>query len=591
MRDDRLPPNDSGLCGPVSADAAVRLRNDQVDALFANVSLGVVASALSAAVLAGLMIRIGAPRTPGVIWAGCVVLGASGHLALRSVYRRRAGTLGRSPWLPRAFAAICLAEGLAWGWAPLRLAEGLPFKADLMVLAVALTMAVGSISVFSFDLVSWACFFVPTTVPYTVENFAATDPYRQASAVLMAMYVVCVGGLGVRAHRNFANLVDLRLRATDLAQRLAVEKEAAERANRAKSSFLAAASHDLRQPIHALGLFIGALRGVAMPAQGARLVEQIERSTQALDSLFNAILDISRLDAGVVEPAPVAFPLHPLIERITDDHAEEALAKGLELRCAPTRAVVRSDPILVERILRNLVSNAVKHTERGRVLVGCRKGSPLRVEVWDTGPGIAADLRDRVFEEYFQIGNPERDRAQGLGLGLAIVRRLTDLIGSTLVLRSTPGRGSCFSVTLPTASADEVPAPPAAIADGSPRGLIAVIDDEAAVLEAMDAQLAGWGHRTLLAASGEEALARLSALSARPDLIICDYRLRGGETGAAVIERLRARLGADIPAMLVTGDTAPDRIAQAQASGYPLLHKPVAKARLRAAIASQLART
>ncbi len=566
-----------------------RLRDDQVDALFANAPLGVIASAVSAATLAALLIHVGAPRRAGLIWTACVALGANAHLALRWARRRDRRTGGRSPGWRRAFAIICLAEGLAWGWAPLGLAGGLPFQADMIVLAVALTMAVGSIPVFSFDLLSWACFFLPATLPFTLANLATTDPYRQASAVLMMMYVLGVGGLGIQANRNFANLVVLRLRATDLAQRLKIEKEAADRANRAKSSFLAAASHDLRQPIHALGLFIGALRSVAIPAEGARLVEQIERSTQALDGLFNAILDISRLDAGVVEPRPVAFPIRPLIERIVGEHAEEALAKGLDLRCAPCRAVVRSDPILVERILRNLVSNAVKHTQRGRVLVGCRMGSPLRLQVWDTGAGIPAALQERVFEEYFQVANPERDRAQGLGLGLAIVRRLTDLLGETLVLRSVLGRGSCFSVTLPRAPAGEVPPPPPADADYAPRGLIAVIDDETAVREAMEALLASWGHRTVAAASGEEALARLSALGAPPDLIICDYRLPSDETGAAVIARLRASLGAHIPAMLVTGDTAPERIAQAQASGLPLLHKPIANARLRAAIGALLA--
>ena len=246
----------------------------------------------------------------------------------------------------------------------------------------------------------------------------------------------------------------------------------------------------------------------------------------------------------------------------------------------------------MERIVRNLVSNAVRYTDHGRILVGCRRrGAAISLQVWDTGVGIAAAEQDRVFQEYYQLGNPERDRTKGLGLGLAIVRRLTDLIGCALTLRSTPGRGSCFEITVPLAQgpAEAAEAAPPEPSGALAQGLIVVVDDEQAIREAMSSLLTGWGHDVVAAGSGDEAIARLATCWARPDLLICDYRLRDRENGIAVIERLRAEYNADLPAMLITGDTAPDRLAEAQASGLLLLHKPVSNSRLRAAIVRLIA--
>ncbi len=239
--------------------------------------------------------------------------------------------------------------------------------------------------------------------------------------------------------------------------------------------------------------------------------------------------------------------------------------------------------MLLERILRNLVSNAVNYTDSGGVLIGCRAGDALRIEVWDTGRGIPAQQVQQVFEEFYQIDNPERDRSKGLGLGLAIVRRLVDLLGHRLDIASVVGRGSRFSIEVPMAEPSAA-APPAPICIGAPRGLILVIDDEAMIQEGMRKLLQGWGHSVLCGGSGDEMLAILDRNPALPDVIICDYRLRGEETGIEVIDRLRARFGRDIPAMLITGDTAPDRLEEVSRSGFLLLHKPVAHGRLRAAI-------
>jgi signal transduction histidine kinase/CheY-like chemotaxis protein len=515
-------------------------------------------------------------------WGLWIAMGAGLHLLLRRTWGRAPAPGDRRRWWPAAFTAICLIEGLGWGWAPVFLVRPGHFDSVLLVLAVTLSVAAGSVSAFSAYLPAYAAFFLSATLPYTLSSLGASDRLERASSLMMLLYIIGIGGLGVVANRSFRELARLRLQTVALAEALRAQKDVAERANLAKSRFLAAASHDLRQPVHALGLFVGALRNSRLPRETRRLAEQIEASTAAMDTLFSALLDISRLDAGVVEVRTQVFPIQPLLNRICREHAGDADSKGILLICRPSQAYVRSDPVLVERILRNLISNAVRYTQQGGVLVGCRKRrGAVRIEVWDTGPGIAPELHDQVFQEYFQLANPERDRTKGLGLGLAIVRRLSELLDCDLTLRSRPSRGSRFSIALPAARASEAVAEQTAEAEGLLRGRLLVVDDDRAIREAMAALLTGWGYEVATAGSGEEAMA---AAQGAPDLIISDYRLGGEETGIAVIERLRRRHGQAIPAMLITGDTAPDRLAEAQASGLVLLHKPVANSKLRAAL-------
>jgi signal transduction histidine kinase len=410
-------------------------------------------------------------------------------------------------------------------------------------------------------------------------------------AALDIVYIVTIIGLAKQTNENFLQSLRLRFDKEALAKRLGFEKERAEEANLAKSRFLASASHDLRQPIHALGMFLGALAQYKMGDEMRRLVEHMEGSVYAMDSLFSSLLDISRLDAGVVQSHPQSFRIGPLLERICRDHTNEAQEKNIRLVCCPSSLLVFTDPILFERILRNIISNAVRYTDRGRVLVGCRRrGERLRIEVWDSGRGIPNDKQDRVFEEFYQLDNPERDRTKGLGLGLAIVKRLMAILGCPFEFRSRVGVGTVFTLSVPIANAAVVLENPAEHPQGVfQRGLIVVVDDEITIREAMLSLLGGWGHRVIVGGSGEEMLAELANCPTRPDLIICDYRLRAGENGIEVIRRLQSEYNEDIPAVLITGDTAPDRLAEAKASGFLLLHKPVANAKLRATISHLMA--
>lgn len=361
------------------------------------------------------------------------------------------------------------------------------------------------------------------------------------------------------------------------------KKEEAEHGNRAKTRFLAAASHDLRQPMHALGLFVAELGQKQHAPDTHRLVAQIAVSAETMENLLDSLLDISRLDAGVLDRQIKPFPLQPLFERIDVDYRREAELCCQRLRLRPTSLWVESDPLLLERILHNLISNALRYAPGGTILLACRKrGDKVRIEVRDNGPGIAREAQDTIFQEFVQLDNPERNRAKGLGLGLAIVRRLTTLLKHDLSLRSTPGQGALFAVELPTATPGVIPegtpTPPA----HSLHGLhIVLVDDDELAVASTAGLLESWGCRVSAAAAPELILATLDDTT-RPDIIVCDYQSGGSVDGLAIIQLLREHFGKQIPAIILSGDTSATVAEAAREAGIPLLHKPVRPAKLRA---------
>ncbi len=361
----------------------------------------------------------------------------------------------------------------------------------------------------------------------------------------------------------------------------------AERASRAKSRFLAAASHDLRQPLQAINMFVAVLKGSVQDRESLELVGSIQESLRATDDLLDALLEVSRLDAGVLQPRQREIAIADLMEHLENEFTSLATAKGLRLRTVVSSVLVRTDPALLGRILRNLMSNAIRYTESGRILLGCRRrGESLRIEVWDTGIGIPEDKCSAIFEEFYQVGNPARDRTQGLGLGLAIVDRMARLLGYPVLVRSRPGKGSVFAVSVPIAgeSADR----PGAVTTSAPAAgagmlagtLIVAIDDEPVQLRAMEQLFRHWGCDVIAAASTPEALTRIVELNRTPDVIVADYRLRDRMTGVEAIRTLRAGLGRTVPGVILTGDTEPARLREAAESGFELMHKPVDTDRL-----------
>ena len=360
-------------------------------------------------------------------------------------------------------------------------------------------------------------------------------------------------------------------------------RDAEQAASRAKTGFLAAASHDLRQPLHAAALFAAALARRVEGEEALRLVASIGEATKTMQSMLDALLDVSRLDGGVMEPYPEWFCVEAMLARLKTEYGTAARAKGLRLDMVGCTLWVETDPALFESVLRNLISNAVKFTSRGRVLVGCRRrGDRVRIEVWDTGAGIPEDKIASAFQEFQRLGGQEQ-RQPGLGLGLAIVRRLADLLGLSLSVRSRVGKGSCFAIELPSAMRAPArrEAKPGEI-EFIGQKTVLVVDDNPLARAALANELADWGCRVVEAGSAAEAGVLLTGgLESLPDLVITDLDLGGETSGLALLDRLAASHGIAIPTIVLTGDTRPDTISELKESGHPWLIKPVDPAALR----------
>ena len=539
---------------------------------------GFVVASLTAAVFSGAT-----PAANIVAW----LLAA----ALLSVYRmvawwRFRNALSTSAaaqrWLRQAMIGAAL-SGVLWGAGTFVVSPADQIDYQLLYVWAMVMMSVAAMFSFSASYPCFVAFLLPWIVPGMVGMALHHTPIHWGIAAGILMFALVAARFMWTFNQVFIETLKLRYENVDLVGKLTEQKEAAESANLAKSRFLAVASHDLRQPMHALNLYAGSLAGLDMSDRAKGLLTNVRQCGEAMDKMFRALLDVSRLDAGTVQPETRAFRIAPLLERIRMEFEPQARNKELELRMVMSSAIVHSDPALVERILRNLVANAVVHTREGKVLVGCRrrKGG-LRICVCDTGPGIAPDQQGAVFEEFYQIGNPERDRSKGLGLGLAIVARLAKLLSTPVSLRSTPGKGSEFAVDLARVREVDVDNTagqdlPKSAGDALSGAMIVVVDDEAAILDATRTLLEDWGCVVVTAASGAEALERLGTSARVPDVLMCDYRLRGEENGIGVVEALRIEFNEDIPALLVTGETGPEHMREIEASGLMVLHKPLSE--------------
>jgi len=368
---------------------------------------------------------------------------------------------------------------------------------------------------------------------------------------------------------------------------LAEAKHAAERSDRAKTRFLAATSHDLRQPLLAANLFLESLarRTAAAAAAPAPEIERLRQALTAMGEMLDVLLDLSRIDAGVVRADPRDIRLGRLLGDLARNWSEVAAASGLKFRAVPCSLIVRTDPVLLMRVLRNLLENAVKYTESGRILLGCRRhGDVVRIQVWDTGVGIPAEQRDAIFQEFYQIDNANRDRTRGMGIGLSIVRRLAGVLDHPVALCSWPGRGSMFEIGVPlghhreTRDAPEPPVP----AERPLSGTVVIIEDDSLVLSSLEVVVAQWGARVIAAPSAGAAWERLRDGGECPAILLADYRLADGWTGVDAVRWLREKLGAPVPAALISGDTSGDQLEAMRASGLRLISKPVPAAALRA---------
>ncbi|MEC4718019.1 hybrid sensor histidine kinase/response regulator [Noviherbaspirillum sp. CPCC 100848] len=370
----------------------------------------------------------------------------------------------------------------------------------------------------------------------------------------------------------------------------------AEQACLDKTRFLAAASHDLRQPMHAITLFVAALKAENFEGRPHYLLDRLDRSIAGLDELFNRLLDLARLDAGIITPAFKTFDARLMAETLESRFAPMAASKALDFRIrCPEGLLVHSDPVLLDELLGNLLSNAFRNTQRGGVLLSMReRGGSLRIQVVDTGCGIPEQCFESIFDEFVQLNNPSRDRRKGSGLGLAIVKRLADVLGHRIRLRSRVGRGSCFELLMPSApanSADPHESAAKTTASALDGALALVVDDEADILAAMEAILTAWGCHCITARSPAEAARYIDDSPRFPDVIITDHRLDNHLTGFDVVSAVAPLLAYEVPVIVISGECSPALEQQAQDRGYALISKPVNSLRLHRAIVEALAKT
>lgn len=550
---------------------------------------GLASGLLGVAVMSWILHRLGV-REGLASWSAVQVsLLLLGFLAY-GLYRAGGAAAANVRRWGRRFVWIAAFSALGWGSAGFYFVPGTPTVEFVTILAVS-AIVIGSIGHMAAHLPVYFAFMVAAELPLALALLRVGDLPHTALSVGVAALMFGLPLFAVQAHRSIRQSFLLAHQNRELARALEQRSREAESANLAKSRFLASASHDLRQPVHALGLLIDVLRGQGLNDAQAETVAQLARSTEALEGLFNGLMDISKLDAGAVEVRNSALPLAPLLTALAAEFAPEARAKGLRLRVRTLPVMVRSDALLLGRVLRNLLANALRYTDSGGVLLACRRrGEDVAVELWDTGKGIAAAEQAAVFEEFYQCANPERDRALGLGLGLAIVQRLVRLLDIQLTLRSRPGRGTLFRLQLTTVAAEQraITAPDLAVTPAAPLAarFVVVVDDDALVRVATEKLFAGWGCATIACADLAE-LRRVSAdWSRAPDLLVTDLRLSGDDNGMTVIDWLREEYNCHTPAVIMTGDVV---VPTVQADPHTLvLHKPVTPHALREAVQTLL---
>jgi signal transduction histidine kinase/CheY-like chemotaxis protein len=501
----------------------------------------------------------------------------------------------------RLFRKLTLLAGIAWGSAGVLMFVPDDLAYQALMICVLMGMAAGAATSNPFHPPSMFIYLTAMLLPMLGRLAWANDTTHWILAIMLGMFCIYVVKSSMELIRTFELSLRRRFENERLVGALLERKrdaessrQAAEQANKAKSKFLATASHDLRQPLQALRLFSDALQDAAKDKETVRIAGQIGKSVNALVDMFDDLLDVSRLDAGIVEPRLQHFELGALFDRLYGDFAPLAQAKGLYFQmpvCTSGRhaeggcgLIVHSDPFLLERMLRNLVSNAIRYTDTGGVAVRCHC-APERVEleVADTGIGIGPDVLPHIFEEYYQADNPHRDRRKGLGLGLAIVRRIESLLGCKIKVDSHPGVGSTFSFSLPRGEGEKL-AQPFVIThsqydlNGS---VVALVEDDQDIREQTNEIMEQWGCRVVAGEYADDVIRKLDLAETRPDVLVCDYRLPHGMTATAVIKRMRELWGSDLPAVVLTGDTAKETLNEIQASGALLLHKPVAPMRLK----------
>jgi signal transduction histidine kinase len=503
-------------------------------------------------------------------------------------------------WRARVWAAGIVVSGLLWGSTAVFFftPDSAIHQAITVILVLGATTA--GIPMIASHMASLYGFVVPALTPFVARHLLERDFAHVVLGLILLAVILAILSFGRNYNRLIVASLRHRFENAALANQFARQnvdlehaRVAAVQANRSKTQFFAAASHDLRQPLHAMGLFASLLTDKARDAEIAGIASNINASVQALETLFNELLDISKIDSGVIEPQLKSFQLDGVFDRLRSGFAAEAAAKDLRLSIAAAPYWVRSDAVLLERILRNLISNAIRYTTAGEVaVVAVPTDIGVRIEVRDTGIGIRAQDQSRIFEEFFQLSNPGRVTKQGLGLGLSIVQRLCRLLDYAICIDSKFGTGTAFSFDVPKGEAEKYPAAASETDSAEPTKLtgklVVIIDNEPAIVEGLGALLSGWGAEVIASISGRDVVDAVHNAGRLPDLLIVDYRLGIDENGIEVAQRIRRELDPEIAAILVTGSITTELTEQARAANLEFLLKPVNAVALRERITAAL---
>jgi len=561
-----------------------RLLQEQVGILVRHLPGMVLGTLLLASGTTWLLILRHQPTNHVLTWWATMVVYSTGRLLLYGWHRRHPAHCGNlRPWA-FVLSAASAGAGLMWGSLafPFFTPDD-PFTLAIIAFVLCGILASATQSIGSF----WpahVCFAVPCLTPFSIRCLLDADPSLNMLGILSLMYLVFTASFARSIPRALRESIQLRMENEALVESLTRAKEYAEASDRRKTRFLAAASHDLRQPIHAMGLFVPALQRLVRHARPSphALTDIADRMHSVLDSmgqLLHVLMEIARLDSGVVAVRRAPCAVNPVLQQVCEVLQGQAKAKGIRLQRVETRLWARADPAVLHTVVLNLVANAVRYCEQGGVLVGARgRGGEVEIQVWDTGIGIPEQDLPRVFDEFYQASNAHRTSSQsrGFGLGLSIVQRSAELLDARLAVRSRLGRGSVFSVFLPRCEAEtDATAPrrmPAPTATGQ---VVLVLDNDEQVVRALTHLLTSLGHTVLGAQAMREALVLVWNNSASISLIVADYHLTETFDGLQAIARLRGILEREVPALIITGDASVQLTDADESQNITLLNKPV----------------
>lgn len=558
------------------------------------------------------------PRYSILLWFGLMLVMLTVRALLFLYFKHQFDTRKLLNFRLLLVLGSCFA-GVIWGLGGLLLFLESQLEYQVFLLFALMAMIGGSTFTLSIYLPTYFAFAPLTLLPITVKLMLLGDQVHYSLAAVSLAFLATLTAFNIKINANFKRSLNLRFENFDLIEQLRVQKEEADRANTAKSKFLAAASHDLRQPLYSLSLFTSVLDELTENGKTRKIVEQINLSVEALKNLFDALLDISKLDAGVVEVNKCSLSVQALFKRLANEFDLQAAQKGIRIEWQTCPYWVESEETLLEQILMNYLSNAIRYTDecakrgkngacgtaeldkqsdgtkQSKVIVSCRlsKDSPvdeLIISVTDTGIGIAAHELNDIFSEFHQVGNPQRNRNKGLGLGLAIVKRTAKLLEHKISVTSLLGKGSSFNITVPLAEHEltntETSLPAGSFNTNSENSVVVVIDDEATIRDGMQQLLTLWGYQVIASATHVNALAQLQECSLTPNVIIADFRLANKLTGVDAIQAIRTQFKSDIPALMVTGEIAKENLASIHGFDFDVLYKPVPAAKLRSFLRS-----